>query len=36
MQFFPAKFLSVYLQIKPENTETVLKLSAMKDCGGNS
>lgn len=36
MQFFLAEFLSVYFQIKPENIKAVLKLSAMKDCGGNS
>lgn len=36
MQFFQTEFLSIYLQIKPKNIETVLKLSAMKDCRGNS
>lgn len=36
MQFFLAEFLSIHLQIIPENIETVLKLKAMKDCGENS
>lgn len=36
MQFFLAEFLSEHFQIKPQKIETVLKLSAIKDYGGNS